>query len=519
MLKIMFVDDEVNIRDGLRFSFDWENMGYEVIAEAENGTQALDLFYETMPDVVITDICMNDGDGLEFIKYVKSISPSTEIVVLSGYPNFEYAKTAIQYGVFSYLLKPVRSTELIETLSAIKEKILYRNKQNSELFLYKLLQMNTPSQNDIDDLKKTYGVQLPQSSSYFVIAIQKTDNTDDSKYYEALCENIYTDFVKLYTAFVCRPQHHHIAILIFCNNANTKSIICSNIAKMAGSIDTAAANSVIGVSNSFDSIIDIKEAYIQALYCISRKDDFSNGNIIYYTKDSSISYGETLLTNISLTNEEISKIIQGINTRNRSLVNNALDSFYKRIDRQENTDISIFKTLMSELAVQITYTAAPDMKTRQLTFGKYLSPIDDISQLHQVDDIKNYIYALIDSVFSHTSVILGENYSKMVRDAVIYIMTNYPFNISVDTIANGVNTSRHHLMRVFKKETGSTITDFVTQYRINIAMELLKNGKQTVSQVAEQVGYSDVNYFSKVFKKIIGQTPKAILQKKDIGNV
>ena len=121
MLKIMFVDDEVNIRDGLRCSFDWENMGYEVIAEAENGTQALDLFYETMPDVVITDICMNDGDGLGFIKYVKSVSPSTEIVVLSGYPNFEYAKTAIQYGVFSYLLKPVSSAELIDTLSAIKE--------------------------------------------------------------------------------------------------------------------------------------------------------------------------------------------------------------------------------------------------------------------------------------------------------------------------------------------------------------------------------------------------------------
>jgi two-component system response regulator YesN len=512
----MFVDDEINIRDGLRFSFDWENMGYEVIAEAENGTQALDLFYETVPDVVITDICMNDGNGLEFIKHIKSVSPLTEIVVLSGYPNFEYAKTAMQYGVFSYLLKPVSSAELIDTLSAIKEKILYRNKQNSELFLYRLLQMNTPSKSDIEDLKKTYAVQLPQSSSYFIIAVQKKDNINDNEYYESLCENIYTDFVKLYTAFVCRPQHHHIAILIFCNSANTKSIICSNIAKISASTDTSPANSTIGVSKSFDSIIDIKEAYIQALYCISRKDDFNNGNIIYYTKDSSISYGEALLANISLTNEEISKIIQGISTRNRSLVNNAFSSFYKRIDRQKNTDISIFKTLMSELAVQITYTAAPDMKTRQLIFGKYLSPIDDISQLHQIDDIKGYISGLINSIFSNASVILGENYSKMVRDAVIYIMTNYPFNISVDTIANSVNTSRHHLMRVFKKETGSTITDFVTQYRINIAMELLKNGRQNVSQVAEQVGYSDVNYFSKVFKKMIGQTPKTILQKKDV---
>ena len=131
MLKIMFVDDEINILNGLRDSFDWTDMGYEVIAQTSSGTEALDLYYKTLPDVIVTDICMNDGNGLDFIKQVKLISPATEFVVLSGYPDFEYAKKAIQYGVFSYLLKPIKSTEFIDTMLKIKEnrRIIKRRKR------------------------------------------------------------------------------------------------------------------------------------------------------------------------------------------------------------------------------------------------------------------------------------------------------------------------------------------------------------------------------------------------------
>jgi len=126
---------------------------------------------------------------------------------------------------------------------------------------------------------------------------------------------------------------------------------------------------------------------------------------------------------------------------------------------------------------------------------------------------------MINAIFNHSSLLLTENYSDMVRDAVIYIMANYPFNISIDTISNHINVSRHHLMRIFKKETGFTIADFITNYRINIAIELLESGEHNVSQVAERVGYLDVNYFSKVFKKMTGSSPKNILKKEGTQNV
>jgi len=517
MLKIMFVDDEINILNGLRSSFDWADMGYEIVAEARSGSQALDLFYNTVPDVIITDICMNEGNGLDFIKQVKLISPGTEFIVLSGYPNFEYAKQAIQYGVFSYLLKPIKSTEFIDTLLEIREKILYKNKQNSELFLYKLLQTNNPDQNDINNLTKTYDIQIPKFS-YFIVTVQKHQSIDEDIFFDALSKKIYTCLAKLHTIFLCQPKKHHLAILIFCNNINKKNVICTNLTRIIKSMYNESTHLTIGVSSSFQEIADAKEAYNQSLYCLSRKEDFKD-EIIYYTNNSKSSYEDSLSSVIALTYDEISRILQGISSLNYLLIDTSLKSLFERIEQQEKLDASITKNILSELAVQIIYTAAPDIKSRHIIWGEHLSPLYDIPKLQHLNEVKQYIYDMINAIFNHSSLLLTENYSDMVRDAVIYIMANYPFNISIDTISNHINVSRHHLMRIFKKETGFTIADFITNYRINIAIELLESGEHNVSQVAERVGYLDVNYFSKVFKKMTGSSPKNILKKEGTQNV
>lgn len=116
MLKLMIVDDDVIIREGLKKSFDWNSLGYEIVAESDNGIDAIDLYYETLPDVIITDIYiyiyMQSGNGLEFIKSLKKANSRAEIVVLSGYPNFEICERGVrtyswtQKGVNEYVRTP-----------------------------------------------------------------------------------------------------------------------------------------------------------------------------------------------------------------------------------------------------------------------------------------------------------------------------------------------------------------------------------------------------------------------------
>jgi len=107
MLKVMIVDDEFYFREALKISIPWNNMGFEVCGEAKNGKDALEKVEILNPDIIIADINMAIMDGLEFIKKLKEKENNSKIIIITGYSEFEYARQAVQLGVYNYLLKPV----------------------------------------------------------------------------------------------------------------------------------------------------------------------------------------------------------------------------------------------------------------------------------------------------------------------------------------------------------------------------------------------------------------------------
>ena len=514
MLKLMIVDDEVIIREGLRNTFNWNELGYEIVAEADNGVDAIDMFYETLPDVIITDIYMQKGDGLEFIKSSKKANPKAEIIVLSGYPNFEYAQTALNNGVFAYLLKPVSMSDMIETLKKVREKILSNNSANNEKFIFNLLQLSNPDSDSIRKLTDKYNVQIP-SAQYFIVTaqIESTDNNTYDQLLSGFTENLSDKF----TFFVCQPRHYHIAMLIFFHGSSIKNLLyiaLNNIKEnLSCTFDTPLS---MGISNVFEDLCDIRNAYLQSLFCLSQKALYGIGSMISYEKNilsnSEVAQEEQLTTILTPTAAELNHILSGVNTLNIQLLNNALISYFERIKKYRCVNISALKNTVSEITLQIIYTAAPDSKTRNLIFGTNISPISQIASLETISEIESYVSDITELLFKHHTSALSNN-SPLIRDAKIYIMTNYPLPISIDTIADELHVTRHHLMRLFKTETGETINEFLTKYRINIASALLKSGELTISEIAQQVGYQDAGYFSKIFKKLTGSTPSKHISK------
>lgn len=120
--KIMLVDDEEEVRTSIIRKMDWEALGFHVVGDAENGEDALEKIHILDPDVIITDIHMPYMDGLQLAETVKEKYPGKEVVIFSGYNDFEYAKQAMKCGVTEYILKPVNSEELGEILQRIREK-------------------------------------------------------------------------------------------------------------------------------------------------------------------------------------------------------------------------------------------------------------------------------------------------------------------------------------------------------------------------------------------------------------
>ena len=134
MLKIMFVDDEINVINGLTEGYDWESLGFEVVATATSTEEALKQIPETLPNVIITDVCMGDRNGISLITEVRVLYPKIELIILSGYPEFRYAKAAMEQGVSAYLLKPLKSSELFKTLEQIKVKLEQHQSSSSTHF-------------------------------------------------------------------------------------------------------------------------------------------------------------------------------------------------------------------------------------------------------------------------------------------------------------------------------------------------------------------------------------------------
>ncbi|NSW89639.1 MAG: response regulator [Firmicutes bacterium] len=133
MYKLLIVEDEEIIRWGLRNEIKWEEIGFEVIGEAENGKVAFDLITRLAPDAILLDIKMPLMNGIEFMSRVNSINPKIKIVILSGYDKFEYAKQSIEYGVFSYLLKPTKEDEIKEVFCKLKKELDHINSSIREL--------------------------------------------------------------------------------------------------------------------------------------------------------------------------------------------------------------------------------------------------------------------------------------------------------------------------------------------------------------------------------------------------
>ena len=130
MWKVMIVDDEKLICKLVQALVEWDKLGMQMAAQAENAIQALDMLQQYRPDILITDIRMPGMDGLELIRNAKKICPELEIIIISGYAHFEYARNALSLGVGNYLLKPIKQEELNETLRKIGERL--EEKKNAQ---------------------------------------------------------------------------------------------------------------------------------------------------------------------------------------------------------------------------------------------------------------------------------------------------------------------------------------------------------------------------------------------------
>lgn len=529
MIKVMIVDDELLVRVGIKSTVQWEKLGLEVVAEAEDGKEAFEKFNICQPDIVITDIRMPVMDGLELIKNIKQINSRVKIIILTCYGEFSYAKDALRLGVFEYIVKPTmmaddltdiltRACELIlqeqeemNKVSEMEKKLLEEEGAIKEKVILNIIR-GIVKENDTESELSKAGVNY-YKDNVAILVFQIDDyktvidkyNSEKSYMLWGAIQNITTNVISLYCkGVVIQDQKDKYAVAVGLPGKKTEKEIHENIFALANQIQTSLRK-YLGISVTMGiSDIGYGERAIFRLYqqadtaCAFRLFMGCNRIIPYHEiakcKQDECDY-EPVLNQIETYTKDL----------NVKLVNSALtELFQNRLLPTYNKTLvkkAVFK-LLAILTVISRYNLK-DSLTADMEYELY----EQVMELETLENMYNWFKSKFKLVIDACIDASTGGCCIQVKKAIEYIKGRYMNDISLDDAAEAAHVSRNYLGNLFKRDTGRYFVDFLMEYRVEKAKELLKEYPLKIYDVAWKVGIKDQRYFSKVFKKYTGYTP------------
>lgn len=491
IFKLLIVDDETTIRKGISEYMNWESIDCVVVGTASNGAEAISFLQTHAVDIIITDIKMPKADGLAVAKYVYENHQNLKVIILTGYADFEYAKIAITYNVNAFILKPTSKKELFEAVQSAQKELItskkYTEIAKEELAFLKeqCLQDLTdqPYRSDMSARLQKYDITL---KNYYVAAFQFIPFSNDL----TPLKNIIIK-EKPHNAFCYRYNDLMITVYYF---ENMDSILdnCKEIASITQALESRRIT--IGISNHHTSPEEYSQSVSEAISALS---------LNFYQADNIAVFSDTQITDYDLTVDNSLELFQFENHLMNWQFEDAsktLRNLFARF-KQNLIDAQDAKNICS----QIYYICS------RITFKERASqiPSDYLEQITTSSDIFTLENTCINLfLYLRDQLLINNNTQQhMLNQIDKYIDENIASDLSLNAIASHMHISASYLSRIFKKETGYSLSDYINMRRIEKAKKLLLHTDIYTYVIAEMVGYNDATYFSSIFKKYEGVSP------------
>jgi len=520
--KVMLVDDEEDVAQAIMKKLDWENMGFETPRYAHNGLEAMDFAEELRPDIVMSDIKMPYMDGMELARNLKRLYPNIRIIFFSGFDEFEYAKEAIRLEAEEYILKPIDADELKAVFTRvhealdrdIDEKLNVAKLENYYMDSLPLLQEDffaslvegRIEDDRIEKFMSDYRIEL--TGPVYLVAIVHVSKSNIPEGMNPVLLSVSVRKLleeRMNEKWGCKFFSYQgstvmIAQLASKKEASTFTDDCDRLCRLAESI--CKANITIGVGGVTDTLSGIDISYQGARDAVSYR----------------VLYGHTKAINISEISpkekedpasgdeDSLFDIFKKMKMSGADEVRSAAERY---IDNNTRVQASIqnYRFFVMELVSELYKFA----KTNQLELSEIFDLNTDVyAAVQQLEpgeltawfgDVCVKIHELIDYKRNDTT-------RSFVTRAQEYVADHYADqDLSVDFICNYLGVSSAYFSTVFKKETGKTFVGYLTDYRMEKAERMLLETDEKTYIIAQEVGYSDPNYFSYVFKKQFGVSP------------
>ncbi|MDR2407523.1 MAG: response regulator [Bacteroidales bacterium] len=512
-MKVMIVDDEYLVRIGLRTMVDWEQLGHNVVAEAQNSKEALALFDKADPDILITDIKMGNSNGLNLAKELKFRKPSLKIIVITHLEDFHYIKEAFKLGIDEYILKSELSpSSILISLDNLKiEKSRHSNTISAtekRHELDRLLAEGLEYNYDYNEQNKT--LFMSNWSPRLTWLVFEFFYTDDSislcNFQNARNDTAFRGFLEdtfrsqgAEFAWFSRENQLHILLCRHDAKICPVNIIRTLRANFQRFID---AESNVGVSAVCEQVDVPKAIHDQAMAALEVA-FFKPDHICYYSED------EFKSRPMALPIPSFSEIDRHIRTRNQA----GLDTYWNQIiDKVAKTCSfdtlrQVYNDLIGIARIIIERESLSKSSASSLAKLNY----DTFHHISNISNARQYILDLFKTITDNRK--LRHQYSDTIQKSLVYIQNHYTENISLGDVATSVQKSKNYISLLFKQELGVNFVNYLTNLRIEYAKELLTTTDLLIYEIADKSGFDNQYYFSTVFKDSTGLTCKEFKKK------
>jgi len=489
MFSVLLADDEPAIIEGLKTKADWNSIGFEICDTAANGIECIEKLKSKQPDLLITDIRMPGWSGIDITEIIRTQNYSTEVILLSGYSEFEYAKKGIDLETIGYILKPVDRNELKVILQKAYQKIAEKKeeKMKDEIKEAKklIVQMKNGQNPSLErNGQYQYLFDLP-IKEVFTICIS---NMEDNHFIKLLNQKEKLTFkIKL---------RYAIDKWLYIFNGTSKSI-----ASFARILNMQRGTYSIGFSTTHTSITEIKRALDEAEFAQHTGIIDNKNRCVVYSPYSGSAY---------------------------SYLSRAVNELFRQNKKSFNTqtftsslELVLSKEPSFELLYKIhgLYIEKYNQYCTTLTFPthfqkKLFSIAEFCDNFGSLKDFNKYIESSIEDLTNYSSDKKNISDTKeIIQRCITYIDQNLTTDITLSKLADSFNFSAAKLSIAFSRYTGKKITHYIREKRIAHAKFLLTNSNQPVTQIAVLSGYDDYYYFARIFKESTGITASTYRKK------
>lgn len=538
MYKLILVDDEQEVREGILKKVEWEKYGFDIVGQAENGREALEIAERTDPDVVITDIKMPFMDGIRLSEELSRRFPTTKVIILTGFDEFEYAQKAVKLNVVEYVLKPVSANELVEILSRVKllideEKARKEDINTLKEYYVKSLPilrekfMTTLITNKLhrsEIMEKAQSYNLDLNGNGFMVSVVSLDynlSTEDGEH-KGLNEGSGVpnemELIKVSALNLCSEiaaknelgivflQDDKIVIIAVSKQASAEQFAVNTVNTLE-EIRTSAekylkSTVTIGIGTFCTEVNELSSSYKAALSALDYRIVLGNNRTIWIADIE-----PQAVEKITFDELKERALISSIKVGTEAEIGETIDNLFKEVI-EIKASIKDYQIYLLEILTTITKIAKNSNIDMDDIFGNNYNFFVELYKFNDINEVKSWVKDIALKLSNYITKDRQDTVKLIVRQAKDYAKENYnDSEITINKICEHLHISPTYFSLIFKRETKTTFINYLTKIRMEAAKELLRTTDKKTFEIAEKVGYSEPNYFSYSFKKNFGISP------------